>query len=179
MPRVRTFRNAVSRSGKRQTDWFIGFVSAANTNVPANSKVLFGRVTAAALESIAPATVVRTRGVIRVASDQNAASELQLGALGLAFVSETAGALGVTAIEGPFSGSLWDGWFVHQFFMQGYQVTTAVGYSQGNAAEFFTVDSKAMRKFESDESLVFMVENSHATHGLDISVGLRILVKAG
>ena len=41
------------------------------------------------------------------------------------------------------------------------------------------IDSKAMRKFESDEGLVFMIENASSTNGFDAMLQLRFLVKAG
>ena len=94
----------------------------------------------------------------------------------MALINETARALGVTAIPGPGTDSLYDGWFVHQFVMQKLIRASGVGFTEGQVYE---IDSKAMRKFEGDEGLVFMVENNSPTDGFDIIVGLRILIKAG
>ena len=162
------------RGSRRLTEWVISSFPATVTNIPASSKVLLSSVAAAQLTALAPATIVRTRGVLMVSTDQTAALEFQLGSFGLGFVNEVARALGVTALPGPSTDALWDGWFVHQYFQQKHDVAeTGPAYAQ------YVIDSKAMRKFEGDEGLVFMVENTHATQGFEVALGLRILMKAG
>ncbi len=167
-----------SRPVKRATDWVIQAETSAYVTIANDSKVLVGGVSAAQLAVFAPATVVRTRGLLTIASDQAGADEQQLGAFGMTFVNETARALGVTGIPGPSEDALWDGWFVHQFFAQKLEFSSGVGF-EPNMATQYSIDSKAMRKFESDEGLAFMIENSHATFDLQMSLQLRILIKAG
>ena len=177
-----TFRNrpstTVVRRSKRMTDWALVAFPATLIAVPANSKVLVASFTAASLATLAPFTIVRTRGYFSISSDQVAASEDQLGAFGLALINETARALGVTGIPGPSFDSTWDAWFFHQYFGEHLQVGSNVGLEPA-FAKTFPIDSKAMRKVEGDQGLALMVENTHATHGFNISVGLRILIKAG
>ena len=167
------------RRSKRATDWAIGANSTGGITVPAASKVLLIGFSAATLAPQAPATIVRTRGVLTIFSDQGAAAENQIGAFGIALVNDTARALGPTAIPGPSSVSLWDGWFVFQEFHQNFTFGSAVGTQQGGAGMSYVLDSKAMRKFEGDQGLVVMIENGHATHGLAVMFGFRMLVKAG
>ena len=130
------------------------------------------------MATLAPATIVRTRGQLGVGAAIRSSTQAQFGAFGICFVSEVARALGVTAIPGPATDALWDGWFVHQFFTQLLSVTTDVGISP----DFFTqyvIDSKAMRKFDGDATgLVIMLENTGA-NAFDTSLGLRFLLKAG
>ena len=165
------------RGVKRATDWQLATLSSGYVTVAANSKVLIASIGSSALAGISPATIVRTRGMLSVASDQSAAPEAQIGGFGVGFVNEVARALGVTALPGPVNEALWDGWFVHQFFQQRFEELSQVGFDTTGAIQY-VIDSKAMRKFESDEGLVFMVENN-ATTGFQVALQLRLLVKAG
>ena len=172
----RRFNTGSRQVSRRQTDWALGVSSIGDTAVAAGTKVLISSFPAATLTNFAPGTIVRTRGIISVLTDQIATSELILGAFGVAFVNETARALGVSAIPGPHTDPLFDGWFVHQYIMDRLLLADATGQIVGVR---FIIDSKAMRKFDSDTGLVVMVENGNASFGFNISVGLRFLVKAG
>jgi len=168
----------VTRGPRRQTDWAFALLAADGVAIPAASKVLLASIASSVLSTIAPATIVRTRGLLTIRSDQSIATELQLGAMGVAFVNEVARGLGVTALPGPSTEALWDGWFVHQFISQAYEFVSGVGTNPQYVTQYM-VDSKAMRKFESDEGLVFMVENAHAATGFVATLQLRLLLKAG
>jgi len=178
---VATRRNfpIVRRSGSRRaTDWSLGITATAEVAVPANSSVLLASIAASALSGITPSTLIRTRGLITVTSDQVVTSELQIGGVGLTFVSERARAAGVGSLPRPVSEFGWEGWFMHQFIAARVQVATAVGFD----AQMYTqypIDSRAMRKFDDDSALVLVGENTHATHALNLIVFLRMLVKAG
>ncbi len=162
---------------RRQTDWSILVIPVGTTNIAGNSKVLAASITAAALDAITPFTIVRTRGILSVGSDQRAATENQLGSLGIGLVNEVARALGVTALPGPSSQATDNRWFVHQFYSQRLSVTTDIGV-EPNFFTQYVIDSKAMRKVTFDQGLVFMFENTAAT-GHDIFLSLRMLIKAG
>jgi len=170
----RTFQ----RGPRRQTDWALSAISVDSVNVPAASKVRLAFFLPAALSVSAPATLIRTRGVFHITSDVQV-SERQLGAFGIAFVNEVAGALGVTAIPGPATDALFDGWFEHQYIMQRQLLTGTGANLESDAGKQYVIDSKAMRKYDTDSSLVVMVENIHASHAFDITFGIRFLVKAG
>ena len=172
-------RQFVGRGSKRLTDWTFGLQSTAATNVPAASKVLVASIASSVLLDIAPATIIRAHGVFHISTDAPTASEFQIGGIGIGFVNEVARALGVTAIPGPVTDALWDGWFVHQFLAQRSLSQTSVGFASSQFGRTYTIDSKAMRKFDSDVGLVFMAENTHASQAYSIVWFMRILVKAG
>ena len=157
-----------------QTDWSLGFLTTTFTVLAANTKVLAASLSGAALDPIAPSTIIRTRGVISIISDQAASTEDQIGAVGLTFVSDVARAAGVGSVPGPVTDFGWEGWFMHQFFAQAGNVNLGAGPS--NQIE---IDSKAMRKFTGDDALILVVENAHTSFGLEFAVMLRILIKAG
>jgi len=176
---ARTFRNTavVRRPSKRHVGWDAALVTTGFTTIAAGAKSVLGILTSAALTEIGPGTIVRTRGMLTFRSDQTGASEGYVGAIGCGFVNVVAGTLGITALPGPVTEALWDGWFVHQFFSGAFIFVSGVGF-QEPSSQSIEVDSKAMRKFDQDENMVIMVENGGVT-GLDIILQLRFLVKAG
>ncbi len=114
-------------------------------------------------------TVRRTRGVVSVASDQGAAIEDQLGALGLVVVSDLALAAGAASIPGPGTDASDDGWFVWRPFVQRSD-------SSNNRVSFiYEFDSKAMRRVEEGFGIAIMIENTSALHGIQISFALSML----
>jgi len=168
-----------SRAPKRQTDWGLSIESVAPITVAPATKVLLATFAPLVLSLFAPSTIVRTRGYLTVVSDQRAVIESQIGGFGVAFVNSVAAALGVTGLPGPTSDDLFDGWFVHKTFGQQMLSGTDVAFQQTMASDSYEIDSKAMRKFDSDMALVVMVENSHATQAFEVLTSLRFLVKAG
>ena len=171
-----TFR----RGPRRATDWAFGLASAALVTVPANSSVLAASSSIGSLESIVSATLIRTRGTYGIQSDQKAVStqEQQIGALGICVVNEASLAGGVGNIPTPLSDFLWDGWL----WIETFQYTLEIGDVAVASPEFMhsrPIDSKAMRKFESDVGIALVVENDHATHGFQLGFGIRFLFKAG
>ena len=104
----------IMRSGgrKRETIWFGGApFSAAVATTGVN---LVTSLNAAAL-ALRPFTIVRTRGVLRFSSDQEAATESWGGSFGMAVVSDQASAVGVTAVPTPTTENSSDLWFVYEF----------------------------------------------------------------
>jgi len=170
-------RGRQGRAPRRETQWG-SFVSTAPQNVPANSDLLFSRFTAAILAANTgtPLTVVRVRGMFYVETDQIAASEDQLGAVGIAVVSEQAAVAGVASIPSPVANADWDGWLYWQPILQGNVFLTGAGFSNRTGFQY-VIDNKAMRKIEDNESLVTVVGNSHATAGFDITFAKRTLFK--
>jgi len=152
-------------------------VSTAYQTVPANSDVLLSSFSASALSAIAPATIIRTRGILSVKSDQSAASEVQFGGFGIALVNEAARAAGVASLPSA-SSMIDDRFFVLQPFLQQFLLLDASGFDARNDTSYI-IDSKAMRKITNDDGLVFVAGNNHATHGLQVSFMIRHLVKSG
>ena len=173
--RSRTFNRGGTR--KRQTEWAICSVPTGYTVVAAGAKAILVSVPAVTLAQDSPSTVVRFRGVLSVRSDQAGASEDQIGAFGVGFINEVAGALGVTGTPGPASECSWGGWFVHRFFTQRWQFISGVGVD-AHVATQYELDSKAMRKFTEDERLMMVIENFGAD-GIAVALSFRLLLKAG
>jgi len=123
-----------------------------------------------------PFTIMRTRGILTIESDQFAATENPFGAMGMAVVSEEALAAGVTAVPQPYSNSESDLFFVHQFFWSQFVFGDATGFSTD--AHSFEFDSKAMRKVQPEERIVVVLENGSNAFGLNFLLNFRMLMKS-
>jgi len=160
------------RGSRKATDWSASAAQVGSVAIAAATKAL--------LQTFVPIaggeTVIRTRGTFSVASDQFAASELQIGALGICIVSDIAAAAGAASIPGPATNADWGGWFVHQYFSRWLEFASAVGI-EPNFGMSFEIDSKAMRKIDENDRLVVMVENSTAGHGIEVMESFRFLTK--
>ncbi len=168
----RNFRSNLIRTG-RKTFWFGGvFVRSDITAI--NTAVLTTSLTAAAL-ALRPFTIVRTRGIVTLRSDQIAATEQQQAAYGLTVVSDQAVAVGVTAVPSPVADSQSD-WFVYQPMIGAFSFATAIGFEQVGL-ERYEIDSKAMRKVEEGQDVISVVESGAATGGITVSEFNRILIK--
>ena len=120
-----------------------------------------------------PTTVLRTRGLITVTSDQIAASEDPFGAIGMGIVSAEALTAGAASIPAPYSNAAWDGWFLHRYFSAPLLFGDATGF--GNVSHTIEFDSKGMRKVGPEERVVVMVENASAGSALQFILAFRML----
>ena len=121
-------------------------------------------------------TLVRTRGLLSVASDQTAATEFQIGAVGIAIVSTAAFTAGAASVPTPVTEAAWDGWLWYQSFANRMVFVSGVGLETPYAVQF-EIDSKAMRKVSADETLIVVAENASGAHGLSIAAPIRTLLK--
>jgi len=160
-------RNGVSR---RKTTWFSA-VFTVNT-LASGSPIVLTSLNAAAL-ALRPFTIVRTRGALLIASDQEAADEQQRVAYGEAVVSDEAVAVGTTAIPGPISESGSNLWYVYQALMGNFRFITGSGFVQNN--QQIEIDSKAMRKVEVGQDIVQMAECTGP--GADLIAFSKTLIK--
>ena len=171
MPRARHRSFTRGRGSRRQTEW--GFTrSLANILVPANSFVLAGVIDITLFDDSLPLTLVRTRGVIQVQSDQAGASELQIGAVGVAIVTQAAITLGVTAMPDPVTFEDSGIWQTYQAF-----AATTTAAAENPVQTLYHIDSKAQRKIETGEGLVAVVANLSAATGLLFTFNFRYLFK--
>ncbi len=177
MPRTTRVRQQFGGGRKRQTEWSICSVPTGYSTIAANSKVILVLFPASFLDIDSPATIVRSRGVLSVAAVDAAADNEEIGAFGCGFVNAVAGALGVTALPGPATNCDWGGWFVWQPFISQTEVVTQAGFD-GQFGKQYVIDSKAQRKFEDNENLVWIIENNTAV-AFSAAVAIRMLVKAG
>ena len=162
-----------SRTAKRLSTWF-EFIPAEVTLAGANSEAIVFSLNAAAL-ALRPFTVVRTRFVWQIQSDQTA-NESQQTALGLAVVSDEAVAVGVTAVPTPMSSMGSDLWFVHEISLDSLLSATVAGFVHP-AGRFHRIDSKAMRKVDIGQDLVVVIQNGATSQGTENVLGGRMLVK--
>ena len=165
-----------SGRSKRNTTWAVCSSPTGFSTCDAATKCIAVLVPSTTLLDLIPFTIVRTRGIVTIQSDQSVATETQTGAFGMGIMNDVAGSLGVTALPGPAANCGWPGWFVHQFFNQSF-LQTANGVLLNGVS--YEIDSKAMRKVEAEQDIAFMVENFGASHGLQFAVSFRMLLKAG
>jgi len=168
-------RKRFIRGGKsvRSTMWIR--LTETSTNLAAgNSAAILLSLNAAAL-ALRPFTIVRTRGVFQVTSDQTAATERQAVALGMCIVSDQASAIGVTAVPTPYTDAGSDLFFVYEQNVQELTVVTAIGFYAENPGQHY--DSKAMRKVNDDQDFIVVIENSGVTSGADVFHSGRMLIK--
>jgi len=158
---------------KRLTSWFQFQPTTAALTTTGGS--IFFSLNAAAL-ALRPFTVVRSRFLVGIESDQSAQSERQVAAIGMAVVSDQASAIGVTAIPTPITDMGSDLWFVHQLMYAQFLFITGAGIDSQNMTSF-PIDSKAMRKVDIGQDLVLVAEIGGNADGVNITLGGRMLVK--
>ena len=105
-------------------------------------------------------TIMRTRGELLITADIDAITEGAHLAVGLGIVTADAFAVGRTAVPSPIADEGWDGWYWHSYVMIGGAVNTTdvVGSAQlGSSIWRVEIDSKAMRKIDTDEIAFFAI----------------------
>jgi len=177
MARNRVARRSFIRGvgGTRRESLWIDVVASATIIGGPSGSALLNSLNAAAL-ALRPFTIVRTRGVLYMESDQSAAVEEQGCALGYAVVSDQASAIGITAVPTPVVDKGSDLFFVHQSLLTANDLTFFTGSGQTHMVQY---DSKAMRKVNDDQDLVITLDSEIAGISLGIAVRhtARFLVK--
>jgi len=153
---------------------WVGIETGANkVGIAAATAILLSSANATLL-GLRPFTVVRSRGQMLVVSDQVVATEEPQLAFGMMIVSDTAAALGITAVPDPISNIDGD-WFVFENILGSIQIgSSGAGFHSAQIKEF---DSKAMRKVGLDEDIVLVGANNSSGDGSDVIVGGRMLLK--
>jgi len=164
--------NRNRQSSRRPNRAWTGTFSVAPVVIPANSAVLLS--TFALSNQGIDETVLRTVGVIYMTSDTVGVGEDQTGAFGLTVVNDVALALGITGIPDPITNVQDDVWFVYQPLLGDTEYATAVGQQMGQRYDF---DSKAKRVVSTGQGIAVVVANAHATHGLQLMAGFRMLTQ--
>jgi len=159
------------RGPRRATDWSASGATAGGVAVAGNTQALLEVFT----PIVGGETLIRTRGLITISTDQTVADEVQIGAIGIGVVTAQAVSVGITAIPHPMTDAGWGGWLWHSYYSYDFAFATAVGF-EGNLANQIPVDSKAMRKVDEDERLVLVIQNQ-AVNGIILFSSLRLLSK--
>jgi len=159
-----------TRGPKRSTLW-AGLSWGADTFTSVGGTIL-GSLSASGL-ALRPLTIVRQYVDIQVISDQGAAIERQLGAVGSCVVSDQASAIGVTAVPTPITDSDSDLFMMHQFFAGNESSIT----DRSVPATRMHFESKAMRKVNEDEDFLIIAEFDASGQGFILNLAFRFLIK--
>ncbi len=143
---------------RRESLWLA--IQETSTVLTVATPVLFTGFTAGVL-AVRPFTIVRTRGVMHLSSDQIANTESYFAALGMAIVSDQALAIGVTAVPTTVTDPDSDLWFLYEALVGKYVLSSAVGID-ASGGQFKEFDSKAMRKVEEGQDVAIVEEASGA-----------------
>ncbi len=162
-----------SRTQKRATTWLD--VPITSTNFTGIGGTLLVSLTALELAK-RPFTIVRAHLEMQLSSDQAVASEIMLGAIGFAVVSDQAFGVGVTAVPTPVTDAESDLWFLHKYFMSNFNLGTGVGFQEPSSRSY-TLESKAMRKVNDDQDVVLVAELGSPSQGFNLQVAGRVLIK--
>ena len=164
-------------TSKRQTAWGFGpdevdgSIGASGSQLWTNGIILVAEINA---------TIVRIRGKMRIQLlTATAAGDGFFGALGLCLVSTDAFVAGVASIPGPLNDLPWGGWIWHSFFdVRTITGTIADGVNAATASTLIDIDSKAMRKWGVNETLVGVIEHVESgTATAELQGDTRVLVK--
>ncbi len=159
-----------ARGQKRKSNW-VGPADQDIVAVASGASVIIASFEPDANAMQHP-TLVRTRGDVQVRPQSFTADLAIGGAFGVCLVSDEAFAAGTASIPRPFDDADWGGWLVWQSFS--YQLDFATEAAKLiPAGRFWQVDSKAMRKVPSGNTVVLMAESQ--TGAFAIAMHLRLL----
>ena len=161
---------------RRATDWIGGINVAANTTaIAAGVSQIVASFDSRTNASVSwPCTVVRARGYLTVSAGASNASLNAQGAFGMCIVNGEAFDAGAAAIISPWTEAFDDRWFYHTYWSWDL-LRTAAGENIYSGFQH-VIDSKAMRKFENGDVIVWMIENASADPA-EFQVNIRTLLK--
>ena len=161
-----------SQGPERKKQWISpadqGYVAVSSTGTTLVGS--FDPVTPSGLDK---ATMVRTRGMVSVRPAAFGADVNIIGAFGIGIVTNQAFAIGVTGIPAPFDDAEWGGWFVWRSFAFRMEFATAAALNVPASLQF-EIDSKAMRKFLPNETMVIVAQSQGGA--FEIATPLRHLL---
>ena len=167
-------RQSFTRPAPRTKMWIGAGVGV--TNIAGSTKALVSLLSAGA-KTLRPFTILRTRMLIHAFSDQLGASEEPICSYGSIVVTDTAAAIGVTAVPNPsgISGDPEADWYLWQAMSVVFDFASAVGFD-ANAGAQYVIDSKAMRKVGPDDDVVDMA-TTETGHGVTLHTNGRMLIQ--
>ncbi len=175
MARRRDFvRGVAAIRSSRTTSWFK--IDPALTVMTAGGGTVIASLTTAE-QAKRPFTIIRTHLLVHIGSDQIAADELQVAAVGMCVVSDQASAIGVTAVPTPNTDADSDLWFLHQYVMSELAFASGVGLDAAGGHNYL-IDSKAARKVNNDQDVLLVGELVDGiSNGLFMMTAGRLLIK--
>jgi len=176
VPRSRGFSRGIpGTSSRRRTGWEEGPGTASESTITSSSAAILGNGQTFQLDGL---TVVRLRGFVelRLEGAGSAAGSGYTGALGIGIVTTAAFAVGSSAVPTPITEIEWEGWMWHQLFS--LTVGDATAGDRHVSPLAFQIDSKAMRKVGSDETIFASIEVvEKGTETLSVILASRMLLK--
>ena len=152
---------------RRSNKGWSGIVQTGFTTLAANTSVVVGSLVLS--NAGIDETVLRTVGQLTIGSDQTAATEEQIGAMGMIVITDVALAAGIASIPNPFTNTNDDGWYLYVPIGQRVGLVTAPAY------QTYAYDSRAKRKIEDGYSVAIVLANSSTTNGLTFHLVMRTL----
>ncbi len=123
--------------------------------------------------ALRPFTILRTRVLLTMSSDQAAVSEIAAGGYGEIVVTEQASTIGITALPDPVTEPEAD-WYVYQPWNVRFEFLSSVGFHPAGGRQY-TIDSKAMRKVDINQTFAAVVANDVATGALISTEGRQLI----
>ena len=150
-----------SPSRRRSTHWGFGPGDNAVNAITGDGVTFLG--SGIILSTETQATIVRLRGsLVAYLTATSAANDGFHCAIGVGLVSDEAFAVGVASIPGPLTEADNEIWMYHRFF-DIHSPTATLASADVSQSVAFEVDSKAMRKWDDDKTLVAMLEVEEAS----------------
>ncbi len=161
-------------SQRRRTGWEEGPGTNSLVNVNSSSVAILGNTQAAVEDGL---TVVRIRGFVELLINQMVAvTDGFTGALGIGIATTAAIGVGVTAVPTPITEVEWEGWLWHQFFS--LHATEIDSVNTAQVRQTFMIDSKAMRKLETQDAIYAAIEVTETgSSNMVVRLGSRMLLK--
>ena len=168
---ARRLPGRVIRPTRREMTWISAGLTL--TNVAGSVAVLLQTLNAAGL-ALRPFTIVRSRMLLHVESDQTAAGEVPQGVFTHGVVSEQAAAAGVASVPSGVTEAEGD-FFVYEGFIDSFIFGDGTGFIEP-AGINIVIDSKAQRKVGINEDIAQVIELRTA-FGATVAVEGRMLIK--
>ncbi len=177
MARSRGFmRGRTHGSNRRKTGWNEGPFSTV-TLLNAEGSTLWSTGQNFLADGL---TIARIRGevLLFLGAVTSALDGFQSYALGLGIVSTAAFTAGVASVPSPLTEIDWEGWLWHHSGAAIQQKAGAEDITDPSNSVRIAIDTKAMRKVDSDETLIGVVElgTEIGTASLQFSARTRMLV---
>ncbi len=116
-------------------------------------------------------TIRRTRMSVMWSSDQVAATESPIGAIGIGIFTDISVVAGVASLPDPITEINDDLWFLFQGLHSKFSFISAVGFQEPSGS-VYEIDSKAMRSLPEGRQAGVVVGNASAS-GARISMIMR------
>ncbi len=156
---------------RRQSQYqWANLVPVSDVLPAANTKLLIGGFQAIGDFDL---TFERLYGFVNLQSDQNAASETQMAAVGAIVVTADAFTAGAASIPGPNVDDEAD-WLMHRYIINTHAFGSATGFTSPTGTSM-VIDNKARRRLPANSLVAIMLESALASTGLTFKSAWRAL----